>query len=37
MYNNDIILNKKDNGDVIESSKALSIFNANIATIDYEN
>ena len=37
MYDNDIILTKKDNGDVIESSKALSIFNAKIATIDYEN
>ena len=37
MYDNDIILNKKDNGDVIESSKAWSIFNANIATLDYEN
>ena len=37
MYDNDIILTKKDNGDVIESSKTLSIFNAKIATIDYEN
>lgn len=37
MYDNDIILTKKDNGDVIESSKSLSIFNAKIATIDYEN